>query len=658
MRQLPLLAAIISLLCGWGLAAAAPNLKLDVTVGFDGNYRANTLVPVIVEVENTGDTVRGEFRLAARKGDELDRSVLPAVINAGAKKRFFLSCIPRRISSDLTVEFWSRGQVVKSATFKRCQDINPTDRLLVIVGGAGASLSYLNGQPIVAREYPVPRPWNLAEFPLWEQMRGRGPGVIMRSVPPPPVGPGMPPGGPGMAPPRGTAPPSPTGSLKLAYMSSDLLPENPEAYGSVAMLALMSSVTENSISADAQRAIAVWTTAGGHLLVAQGGVPARLQAPFFAGLLPQVSGRKPARAETITNADGGTAVTVPLGSGLSTLLSFDPDAVTATDWRLIGQFYARLIAKDPRTPASYALRDAWSQAVMVRNLRPPDLRVIVTFLLLYLIILVPVNYFVLKRLDKREFAWVTTPAIVLIFTMGAYGIGYMTKGHRLIVNVATVVETSAGQRQAEAVSGLLIFSPARTSYTVDLGASGLLAREVGTREEQRYYGGGYYEMPSGPPLTFFLDDGKLALRNVRVDMWDFRQFTLAHALDLGKGFTANLKSNAPGAVPRATGTVTNNTPYDFILCELYADGAQVQTFALRAGQTVTVEETAPPINMGLDDSEQFMQSTMQSAVRSHLTPNELGKGLVMIGYTDQARVPVKVDQHNPTTAITMVVVHF
>src|SRR5690606_20354887 len=73
---------------------------------------------------------------------------------------------------------------------------------------------------------------------------------------------------------------APNGTVRQVYVDAALLPRKAEAYGSVATLALMSDVTENTLNPAVQEAIPAWVTAGGHLFIAGGGVRARLNAPF------------------------------------------------------------------------------------------------------------------------------------------------------------------------------------------------------------------------------------------------------------------------------------------------------------------------------------------------------------------------------------------
>lgn len=634
-------AVTLGLLCGPAAVWAANLTFEDVSVGLGGMYRPQTLVPIAVRIRNNGDDLRGEFRVTTNAGPGVlpDHYQFPAYLPKGTKQRHFLYVWLESYTNELTVEFWSKGQRVAAGGATNCRVLNPNDRLIAVVGGTGSSLQFLNGQSASLPIVVTPRPWDIGHGQTWLRES--------RYMRMPVARPGMP----------GRSPMA-TGTMYVTTIDKDALPDNPEGYAGASMLALMSDVTENTLGPDARTAITLWVTSGGHLLLAGGGVPGRLDAPFFTALL---AGRAAAQ-KTLVSGENGTAITTPVAAGHLTTLDYDPDAVTVRDWAAATRLYGSLVAQDPRWPVTFNLRETLNKAVMPLNLRPPDLKLIVIFLLVYLVLLVPVNYFVLKRMDKRELAWVTTPVIVLLFTVGAYGIGYATKGNRLVLNTVTVVESTAGQGVAEAVSELLIFSPSRSAYTLHLGNGGLLAREMGTNESSYSHGGYSPRERETSPLTFStVGQGMTRLTSVeqvRVDMWAFRQFMMAHRLDLGGGFSAQLTKGRPATDPRATGTVTNHTPYHLALCELYVDGALVNSFALDPGQTVTVENANAPTSPRLTDDEKHVLTILQKDLRQQCIPGApLAKGYVLIGYSNEARLPLTIDRRTPTNALTVMVVH-
>ena len=49
----------------------------------------------------------------------------------------------------------------------------------------------------------------------------------------------------------------------------------------------------------------------------------------------------------------------------------------------------------------------------------PSIEGLLLLLLGYIVLIGPINYLVLRRLDRREWAWVTMPLLVVGFTAGA-----------------------------------------------------------------------------------------------------------------------------------------------------------------------------------------------------------------------------------------------
>lgn len=624
---------LILLLCGLGLAPALAAPTLDVSVGFDGYYRPGTLVPVAVTVHNTdGPTIRGELIISSKEfPSETDAYRFPVTIAKGATQLRFLNFVPLSFARTIQVDLVdAQRRKLATGRFTRGQEVYGPDRLFVVVGGSGTTLNYVNGQGIKVTQESYPRPWNLNALQTWQHGYGSPMGI----------------GGTGGA----------NGAVRLVHVPAKRLPDNPEAYGSADLLLLCSDVTENSLSADAQKAIAMWVATGGHLIVAGGGVAARLDAPFFAGLLPAPNGKPLPGTEAILTPGVGKAWTRHIGAGRVTQLAFDPDTIRLSDSGAASTFFGKLAERNPRSPLTMSVGSGLRVAVGVNKLKPPNLTLIVLYLIVYLILLVPVNYFVLRKLDQRELAWITTPAIVLLFTFGAYGIGYATKGNRLIFNLAGIMETSAGQREGELISSLLLFSPARTSYTLDLGRNALLIRgnDAGA-DDYMYYG--YPDAGNQQKLHIIQEDDRLTVEKISVSQWDFRRFLAAYRVDLGGGFSANITAHKPGSSPRATGTVTNNTPYNFQSCLLYQDGVLVSEFALGRGQTANLATSATGFTPKFSEDEQNIYDEMKSSLIQQTGSGRLSTGTVLVGFTTARLADAELNRSSMRTELNVIVVH-
>ena len=87
----------------------------------------------------------------------------------------------------------------------------------------------------------------------------------------------------------------------------------------------------------------------------------------------------------------------------------------------------------------------------------------------------PINYLVLRRLDRREWAWVTMPVLIVAFAAGAYGFGSLLRGSDLIVNEVAIVRGSPGATEGTAQIYLGVFSPSRGTYQLRVPGGALLS---------------------------------------------------------------------------------------------------------------------------------------------------------------------------------------
>jgi hypothetical protein len=601
---------------------------------------------VRVEIDNSqGEAVQGELRVFVPNTTATDvlpdTWTMPVNLPKGAKQALTVCVVPERFSSDLAVELRRGNDKLAEASFVSCQELYERDRLLVVAGGSGSSFAYLQAATIAGRGQADARPWDVQGY--WQRQGGnnnyyRGPTPALGAAP--------------------------AGNVRVAYVDAKTLPDNPEAYGSVATLALMADVTENTLAVGAQQALPDWVATGGHLMIAGGGTETRFEAPFFARLMPVRGGAPVPGTEVAKTPDGQPVTTIAHGGGWVTALGFDPDNISpARDTQATIKFFGeRFLSRRALPTLAHPLAQTTGNAIMVRNLKPPDLPLIVIFLLVYLLLVSPINYFVLKKLDRRELAWITVPAIVLVFTVGAYGIGVATKGSRLVLNALTIAETTAGQTTAPALTQLLIFSPSRTNYRISAGDGGRFLREIGARDSNAYdrFGRSTYGERTTKAVAYRWRDATCEIARVNVNMWDFRQFAASHTLDLDQGITASLTLPARNSRGAATGSITNGCAYNLPLCELYIDGAQqAPAFAMAPGQTVSVgvPSAAPPFPLSKD--RQFILDTIERDAAAKVKEKLAGRGAVLLAYTDDARAQtsVRVNDRAPTASLTLLVVH-
>jgi hypothetical protein len=103
----------------------------------------------------------------------------------------------------------------------------------------------------------------------------------------------------------------------------------------------------------------------------------------------------------------------------------------------------------------------------------PSLQLTGLLVLIYVLLVGPINFLVLGRLHRRELSWVTVPLIAAIVAGGAYGIGVGTKGRSVQSNQVAIVHLVPGADRAYEETYTGIMAPTRGDYEVSIAGTGL-----------------------------------------------------------------------------------------------------------------------------------------------------------------------------------------
>ena len=398
----------------------------------------------------------------------------------------------------------------------------------------------------------------------------------------------------------------------------------------------------------------MWVGAGGRLTILGGttgggtirgfGLDEEILLPFdpaktvdvAPGDLAAMLGTPPSTATTVPSLAGtldhGTvlarsgndviAAEASYGRGVVTLVGFDP----ATPWIAEGSasdaLWHRLLPQ-PNGPALNPLQIADDSQIVyaLQNLPSIDLPSIENLFILlvaYIALIGPINYLILRRLDKREWAWVTIPALVVVFAVGSYGLGATLKGSDVIVNQITVVRAAQGTGRGIGQAYIGIYSPSRRTFDVRIPGGALLSNPT----SQAQFG------QTETPLDVLFGASTSRLRNFEVGFGVLR------------GFRAEAPADAPAvdASLRLTngklqGTVTNRSEMKLENVAILFSGGAAVLPTLEAGQTKEIDldvSSNPFFGFGLSemifgatfprDSAEARTVTTRSAVIDQLFP--------------------------------------
>ncbi|MCX7804376.1 MAG: hypothetical protein N3A38_04205 [Planctomycetota bacterium] len=87
-------------------------------------------------------------------------------------------------------------------------------------------------------------------------------------------------------------------------------------------------------------------------------------------------------------------------------------------------------------------------------------------LLIYLLLLVPVNYLVSESFRRRELAWVAVPVLSAIFAVAAYKAGFAGMTARFSLSGVSIVELAPGADRGIGRTFLGLYSPSYRTYSI------------------------------------------------------------------------------------------------------------------------------------------------------------------------------------------------
>src|SRR3989441_1026204 len=212
----------------------------------------------------------------------------------------------------------------------------------------------------------------------------------------------------------------------------------------------------------------------------------------------------------------------------------------------------------------------------------PSLQLTGALVLLYVLLVGPVNYLVLGAMRRRALAWVTVPLIAMIAAGGAYGAGVFAKGRSVQANQVTILHLQTGWDHAYQETYTGIMAPARGDYQASIAGARRLISPIATN-------GNFGPESRSGSIRVNVDTNGVTLQGMT-------------AFVLG-GFATESTSPAPQLVGRLqlvngklTGTIENRSSLTFTDAVLIAGDNFQKMGALKPGSTMPVSLEPKPAN--------------------------------------------------------------
>lgn len=634
-----LLCALLSVsLGGIGQVRArqAGDVTLRAQIGFDGFCKEQEWLPIHVQVENTGPDLNAEVQVSYNNDTGgASTASMNVELASGSRKEFFLDtnfawAFNRRVTVALLVD----GQVLKKVN---------------------ANANCLAGE-------------NLLVGVLADTSSAYDVLVDVKPL---------------------------NGLVRLAQLEIVDLPDRAQAWGALDAL-ILSNIDTGAFTPEQTQALHSWIAAGGKLLVIGGTnwqgtvagikdlMPIDLTATRRVASLTQLqdyvkdpvpldfeailgTGTVREEAQVLLFQDGvPLIVRKQVGFGTVYYFAADPALQPLRNWSGMRQVYEHLLGS--KTPLPTWADGTWydyraNQALAtIPELGLPSIFYICGVLGLYIAVIGPLNYLVLRRLKRRELAWVTIPVLVILFTCLAYGTGFSYRGVTPILNRLAIAQAWDGVDQAQVHALVGLYSPVRTKYDLEAG-SGFLFQP---------FSSGDMSLQAGDSWATLQQGSGMLLPGVSAEIGDMKAVAVEGslpALQLDHDLVLTIsKMN-----PMLSGNITNKSQYPLEDAILVTPGNWTRLGDLAAGETKPVSlslatnsngpafynlDAMTILNLNYTDIQTDEIAARRNAFLETVFFTDFGMnqgnwGIYLMGWIDQIELPAGLKDQNFKAIDTM-----
>ncbi len=539
-------------------------------------------VPVLVELSNDGPNARGMVRLSA----EDFRMDYPVELPRGARKQFI--AYPRLGYNGLQASLLTNRGTATLPAWRNGSAVFGGGESMLLIGDSPGEMAFLRSK---------------------EQSAGRS--------------------GP---------------SVSDAYVKPELAPPRPVGYEGIHAVVLGAGAER--MSAEAVRALTLYTLTGGTVVFVGGASSPVLADPRWAPLFParnlrvrtllgsarlskmaRVPLRETLSVTTGTPAPGatarkeqGVALTIerPFGLGRAVLLAYNPFEPPLSTWagrrkaflvpagsgKMKGQAYLNSISQEqdastvshggsmpPPPPVGGSPAIPYRQPDDPFNTTLPPASKVFLVLASYFIVVVPLNFLVLRKLRRGELAWLTAPIISLGFAGILFASASGLYSAKLSTATRGVLMVHEGIDEGIFVGRTQMFFPRGGRYDLRLED----VDSLGLANADDFYNGGFSRRNQDTAQLDPIDTGEIEAPAMRASSLAFRQLYFRQKVAAGNWFRVDV-GERKGDEVRVT--VTNSSPHVLREAGVYVGSRRTPIKDLRPGERASVQALAKQLPPG------------------------------------------------------------
>jgi hypothetical protein len=284
-----------------------------------------------------------------------------------------------------------------------------------------------------------------------------------------------------------------------------------------------------------------------------------------------------------------------IGKGNVRVFGFDM-GLERSKWEKVGAQISHDISKHFSLYAKYRLTTEFrgsynnygiSNAIsLVDDKNIPKVFTYAVVIFLYILLVGPVLYIILRKKDKRSYTWVFVPLLAIIFTVIIYALGSKTRFKEPFLNYVSVLElNSEKSKTAVEETNFSIMTPYNQNYQISLDNKYRLTAMVNVN--------GYYEITDKDTndASKYKTSISYDKSRTKVYMKNFAAFEPEYFQTVSEEtINGTYESNLKFQNFKLSGTFTNQLGYDLTNGAIITNNTIVNVGNIGNGQTIAVDE--------------------------------------------------------------------
>jgi hypothetical protein len=212
------------------------------------------------------------------------------------------------------------------------------------------------------------------------------------------------------------------------------------------------------------------------------------------------------------------------------------------------------------------------------TLKPPKIGVLTWILMLYALVVGPILYFILRKMDRREWAWLLIPALAVITSFGIFQFGAANRGEMLSQAFSTVEldGNGTGMRQ----SAISLFVPKGGNLMMDLPEQQIARPFLNSELSQGM------EMRGGNEMMFRRESDRSQVQLMDIPYSSLSKMSLEDVAPTETG-KLEVKYGVEAAAGSMKGEVTNQTLQDLTHVAVIINQQYIPVGDLKKGEKLT-----------------------------------------------------------------------